>query len=67
MSEPVIDTPPQPPSLREQYVRTICASRGADPDAPITIVYPDGSQAEYNPAWTGYVDLTDQLLALHDA
>lgn len=57
----------KPPPLRERYARTICEARGADPEEPITIGYPDGTQKEFEKAWEGYLDLADRLLALRES
>lgn len=53
-------------TIQEKYARTLCQSRGAEPDQPITIVNPDGTSAFHKVAWKGYTDLADALLALHD-
>lgn len=45
----------------EQMARHICTRRGADPDGPITMGYPDGTSASFNPAWQGYADLAQEL------
>lgn len=52
--------------LIEQYCRIVCEWRGVPPDEPLTIGYPDGSEAKFDVAWQAYVPLCEQLLALHD-
>lgn len=56
-------------TLQEKVARIICASRGADPDQPITIGYPadeenpNGRQKLFETAWEGYTDLADEIIA----
>lgn len=51
-------------ALRENVARKLCSSRGADPDAPITIVTIEGTQETFDPAWTGYLGIADEVIQL---
>lgn len=53
-------------TLAEQYARAICSFRGADPDAPLTMGYPDGTMAQFDEAWRGYAPLAEQLLEMKE-
>lgn len=42
--------------------RHLCVVRGGDPDGTITMGYPDGSQAYFDPAWHGYIDIVQPIV-----
>lgn len=50
----------------EKVARVIAMSRGADPDAPITIGNADGSVETFEIAWHGYVPLARLIAQAQD-
>lgn len=48
---------------QEIVARMIAVWRGVDPDAPVTIVSPEGGQQDFDPAWQGYAAFADELIA----
>lgn len=55
--------PADPIPLLEEVARILCASRGANPDEPITIGNPDGSFRQFDVAWEGYTETADAVIA----
>lgn len=44
--------------------RHLCVVRGGEPDGTITMGYPDGSQAYFDPAWHAYVDIAQTIVQM---